>query len=110
MPSNPIIRIATACTLTAFLLLPQAACSQSPETYLKNGKEFAGQGKYNEAILEFRNAIEKNPQFVEAHYQLGLVYERAGLLTDAAASLSAAPYLGVARGGFSLFKAPGFIS
>ena len=42
-----------------------------------------GQGKFREAALEFRNAVQKDPQFADAHYRLALTYLKLGDLGQA---------------------------
>jgi len=53
-----------------------------------DGKRYLADGKYNEAILSFRAAISANPQFVDAHYELALVYARLGQFFDASQELA----------------------
>ena len=49
-----------------------------PETYYNRGVAYAQQGDFESAIADFRKAIERNPMFVAAHYNLGLVYATLG--------------------------------
>lgn len=42
------------------------------------GIAFVKEGKYRGAIIEFRNAPEKDPDFPEARYQLGIAYLETG--------------------------------
>src|SRR6516164_5677527 len=55
-----------------------AACSRNPAKYkaafLSGGEKYAKEGKYQEAVIQFRNAIEIDPRFAEAHHQLALAY------------------------------------
>ncbi|MBZ5623342.1 MAG: tetratricopeptide repeat protein [Acidobacteriia bacterium] len=55
-----------------------AACSRDPATekaaFLTSGEKYAKAGKYQEAVIEFRNAIEIDPRSAEAHYQLASAY------------------------------------
>ena len=73
MPSNKVLKVITVTFLAVFLLL-SLSCSKDPATHVTKGKEYMGQGKYAEAIIEFKNALKKDPQTAEAHYQLGLAY------------------------------------
>jgi len=57
-------------TLTAAFA---AACSKSPEYYLQSGNNYAAQKKYQEAIVEYRSAIAKNPRLGPAHEKLAEV-------------------------------------
>src|SRR5947207_8419327 len=58
-------------------------CSRDPNELVESAKQYISAGKYNEAVIELRNAIKLNPQLAEAHYQLGLAYLRGGAATDA---------------------------
>jgi tetratricopeptide (TPR) repeat protein len=55
-----------------------ASCSSDPNTrklkYLHSGEKYNEAGKYQEAVIEFRNAEEVDPRFAAAHYQLGRAY------------------------------------
>ncbi len=59
-------------------ILALAACSRDPgkqkSAYLQSGAKYAKAGKYPEAVIQFLNAIEIDPRFAEAHYQLANVY------------------------------------
>jgi tetratricopeptide (TPR) repeat protein len=54
------------------------SCSTDPNkrklSYLKDGEKYVKSGKYQEAVIEFRNALEIDPRFAAAHYQLGRAY------------------------------------
>ncbi|HHT9152026.1 MAG TPA: tetratricopeptide repeat protein [Candidatus Hypogeohydataceae bacterium YC40] len=43
---------------------------------VERGKIYARLNRYNEAIAQFKKEVEKNPESFEAHYQLGLAYNR----------------------------------
>ncbi len=49
-------------------------CSRNPETakkkYLQSGQRYMEKGKYQQAQIQFRTALELDPRFVEAYYQL----------------------------------------
>ena len=63
-------------TLASGLLLAVAygGCSTNPEKgkvkYLESGQRYMQKGKYQEATIQFRNALKLDPRFVEAFYQL----------------------------------------
>ena len=44
--------------------------------HLANGKKFYNQGKYPKALQEFNQAVAADPQNREAHYYLGLCYQK----------------------------------
>ena len=56
------------------LALSLAACSRSPGKYLASGDKYFKAGKYNEAILQYRNAVQLNPRLAKAHFQLAQAY------------------------------------
>ena len=56
------------------LALSLAACSKSPQRYMASGDEYFKAGKYNEAILQYRNAIQRDPKLAKAHFQLAKAY------------------------------------
>jgi len=62
--------------IKAVLLLISLALAQvSDEVSLtENGKRLFEDGRYDEAILAFKEAIRMNPDYSEAHSALGLVY------------------------------------
>lgn len=59
-------------------ILILAACSQDPAkrkvAFLESGEKYAKAGKYQEAVIQFRNALEIDPRFAKAHHQLAGVY------------------------------------
>ena len=67
----------------AMSLLLTAGCSSSPQTYLERGNRFADAGKYDDAIIQYRKALQKSPQFGEAHYRLALAALKKNLPIDA---------------------------
>ncbi len=56
-----------------FRRVPRAA-----QSYYRLGKMYLAKGLFEEAIREFKNAIEANPRYAEAHNDLGWVYARQG--------------------------------
>jgi len=55
----------------AFILVFLAGC-RSAQSYVDKGNTFFAQGKYAEASLNYRKATQKNPNYGEAYYRLGL--------------------------------------
>lgn len=55
-----------------------AACSTDPNQqklkYVSRGDAYLKDGKYQEAVIEFRNAIQIDPKFAQAHRQLAQTY------------------------------------
>jgi putative PEP-CTERM system TPR-repeat lipoprotein len=61
-----------------------AACkSQTKEEMLQEGQSLLRQGNPLGAIVLLSNALEKDPNYVEARYPLGLAYLKAGKLDKA---------------------------
>jgi tetratricopeptide (TPR) repeat protein len=68
--NRPILLIAGAALL--------ASCSSDPNRqklkYLNSGESYFKSGKYQDAVIQFRSALEIDRRFAEAHYQLGRAY------------------------------------
>lgn len=61
-----------------------AACQgQSKEAMLEEGKALVQEGNPLGAVVLFNSALEKDPNYVEARYQLGLAYLKGGKLDKA---------------------------
>ena len=58
------------------LALVIASCNQDPhaqaQRYVNNGNKFFEKGKYKEASIMYRRALQKDLKFGEAYYRLGL--------------------------------------
>jgi tetratricopeptide (TPR) repeat protein len=63
-------------------MLLLAACSSDPNkekrAYLTSGDKYSQRGKYQEAVIQFRNAIQIDPKFGEAHWHLARAYLSLG--------------------------------
>ena len=60
------------------LALAVAGCAKqgaSKETYLATGNKYVADQKYPEAIIEFRNAVQKDAKYGEARWHLAEAYE-----------------------------------
>ena len=55
------------------------------KAYLAEGQIHLENEDYYKAISRFSLAVEKNPEFADSHYYLGLAYYRAGMEEAAAA-------------------------
>jgi Tfp pilus assembly protein PilF len=59
--------------------------------HLEQGQAYFDKGQYNEALLEFKNVVQLDPQDAATHYRLALIYLKLGGTTnlqDAFAELS----------------------
>jgi tetratricopeptide (TPR) repeat protein len=74
-------------TLWAVSLCFVAGCSRDPEArkqkYLQKANSYFQQAKYNEAIIEYENAIQIDPKFGDAHYGLAQCFLKQGDLSHA---------------------------
>jgi tetratricopeptide (TPR) repeat protein len=71
------------------VLLVGSSCT-SPENFLERGKKASARGDQVEAVLNFRKAIQANPQYVEAFRQLASSQAKLGDLVGSQASLERA--------------------
>jgi tetratricopeptide (TPR) repeat protein len=62
-------------------------CGKTARQYLDRGNELFAAGKYDDAILNYRNAIKKNSSG-EGYYRLGLAFLKEGKIADAYQNLS----------------------
>jgi tetratricopeptide (TPR) repeat protein len=86
------------------------SCRQSPQQYVDRGNTFFNAGKYEDAIINYKKAIQRDPKFGEGHFRLGLAENKTGKARDAYAALTTAANLlpdradvTVALGDFLLF-------
>ena len=73
-----------------FLVVPAmmiaVACSgtrQSASDFIRRGDEQVSAGRYSAAIIEYRNAVRKEPSRAEAYRKLGDAYMEEGKLEEA---------------------------
>ena len=78
MRNRYLISIATA--LVAVLLVGATGCKGNPEKakkkYLESGLSYVDKKQYDAAVIQFKKALQVDPKYAEAHYQLGLTYLR----------------------------------
>lgn len=60
-----------------------AGCKRTASQYIKRGNELYDAGRYADATLNYRNAIQKRPNSGEAYYRLGLALFKQSKLVDA---------------------------
>ncbi len=75
----------------AAALIVSAGCSRDPNVvarkYIDTGNRYFEAGKYKEASLMYRNALQKQPKSGEAHYRMALTALKLGDPATASASL-----------------------
>ena len=68
--------------IVGFSALVLAACSRDPsarkQKYFDSGQRYFAAGKYRQAAIEFKSAIQLDSGFAAAHYQLAQTYLRLG--------------------------------
>src|SRR5580704_8322651 len=65
-------------------------CNRTPGEYVERGNQFFKRGKYKDASILYRKAIQQNPKFGEAYYRLGVLQIEQGNLPDAYQALMSA--------------------
>jgi tetratricopeptide (TPR) repeat protein len=72
-------------------VLALVSCSRDPNVvkkrYLESGNKYFDRGKYKEASIMYRNALQKDMRFGPAHYKLALTNIKLGNLAAAVQSL-----------------------
>ena len=63
--------------LVVFLLL-NACREQTKEEIFLQGMEFVDNGNHQAAVTLFKNALEKDPNYIDARLQLGIAYLETG--------------------------------
>ena len=66
------------CAVATALACALASCGGNPAKqkaeFLASGEKYAKAGKYQEAVIQYRNAIAIDPRWAAAHYRLALAY------------------------------------
>lgn len=87
--------LTTGALAAALALLAAVACSNesSKKRLFEVGNKYAKEGKLKEASLIYRKAIQKDPRYGEAYYELGLIELKLGRFAEALRSLQRASEL-----------------
>ena len=82
-PDRRMSTVTHAASLVGLILLASVlstSCAKNPEVakraYLESGDGYFAQKKFNEAIVQYRNAVQQDPRFGEARYKLAEAYVR----------------------------------
>lgn len=72
-------RLLLSCCVIAALF---TGCSRDPnvrkQKYFDSGEKYSAEGKYREAVIQYLNALQIDPRFGRAHYQLSQAYLKLG--------------------------------
>lgn len=72
----------TKLAATLVLLTLASACSSDPEearkAYIASGDKFVAENKLSEAVIQYRNAVQKAPRSGEARLKLAETYGQIG--------------------------------
>lgn len=79
-----------ALSFAALAMLSSPGCKRSPESYVQTGNRLFKEGKFDDAALNYRKAIQANANYGEAFYRLGLVEMERRDIKSAYASLTRA--------------------
>ncbi|MEO6148060.1 MAG: XrtA/PEP-CTERM system TPR-repeat protein PrsT [Sulfuriferula sp.] len=77
-------------------LLVTTACGDSTSKYLSEAKQLQAKGDDKAAIIQFKNALQKDGQNAEARYLLGITYNHSGNYASAEKELRRARAAGYA--------------
>jgi tetratricopeptide (TPR) repeat protein len=76
------------------IALVVGACSQDPnvkkQQYLEQGIKYQAEGKFNEAVIQLKNALQIDPKFAPALHALGRAYRAKAWTLDALRELQRA--------------------
>src|SRR5262245_40821659 len=67
-----------ALILAVLVAVAAAACSKPASYFYESGNTYLANKQYSEAIVQYRSAITKDPQFGPAHAKLAEAYEASG--------------------------------
>jgi len=55
------------------LVIALSGCNRSPASYVARGNKYVAQGKYDDAFIQYRNALKKDPNYADAIYRVALL-------------------------------------
>ena len=77
----------SAVLICAFLFAASLACNRDPnakrQKYFDSGNRYFERGKFPEAVIEFSNAVQVDPQYAAAHFKLAESYLKMQRFPDA---------------------------
>ena len=75
------------CVVLPFLLVSLGNCTQlsaeeKKAKHQERGKAYFEEGKYQEALIEFKNVVQLDPKDAKAYHQLALIHLKLGGMPD----------------------------
>ena len=68
-------RYIVSIVMAAALLVGFAGCTRNPDAakrkYVESGMKYMDEKKYDSAVIQFKKALQIDPRYSEAYYQLG---------------------------------------
>mgnify|MGYP000247502158 FL=1 len=97
--SQKKLRIAITSSAIALLVCTSSGCKKSPstETLVAEAKQYQQKGDNKAAIIQLKNAIQKNPEDAETRFLLGSLYNDTGEAVSAEKELRKALALGMSK-------------
>lgn len=80
-------RVKICVALCLCLAVLASSCGRTAAQYITRGNQLFASGKYEDAVLNYRNAIKKDPKSGEAFYRLALALFRTNKVPDGYQSL-----------------------
>ena len=79
-----LVRYLRFAHLTLFLCLSVFlfACGHSTDKYLARGEEYLAKHKFNDALMQFRSAVESDKDSAKAHWGMARAYENLGQFNE----------------------------
>ena len=77
------MRLTCAALILLLVLMTSAQCQQTAEDWFNKGLALGEQGKYDEAMEAFDEAISLNPNYALAWYNKGVVLDNQGKYGEA---------------------------
>ena len=77
-------------SIVLFAFVGAVYAEDKPVEFFKSGIKLANEGKYDEAIVDLKKAIELKPKYAESHLHLGVVYANKKQYDEATKELEAA--------------------
>jgi tetratricopeptide (TPR) repeat protein len=91
---EPTVMKKTLSVLLCLLAFALASCDSDPKVarqrYLDTGNRYFNTGKYRQAVIFYKRALQKDPRFGEAYYRQALAELKLGKPGDALRALQRA--------------------